>query len=356
MAITTGFKSYICTVESEGFILQFITTETMDYPDPLIFEPLQLPHRQTFILLHGRGSWAEKFGPELLKTAIHTPETAIPNRSQDQTMADETTHTPRAPKPALTLQTAFPHARFVFPTAARRRATIYKRAHTRQWFDNWELDPPATGREELQIGGLRETAAYLHRLLRAEIATVPGGAENVVLGGLSQGCAASLVALLLWEGEELGAVVGMCGWLPFAGRLIAEVRGGEDERRDSEELGFDPFRVDEPADDQTEDGALGKPEQRAVSWLREQLNLPVSHGPSSQLPVQRIPIFLGHGERDEKVSIELGRRASECLTKLGAGVCWREYDDLGHWYSSEMLEDLLYFLMRVFGGHCIPAE
>jgi hypothetical protein len=44
-------------------------------------------------------------------------------------------------------------------------------------------------------------------------------AKNVVLWGLSQGCAASLVALLTWDGEPFGAVVGMCGWLPFRKHL-----------------------------------------------------------------------------------------------------------------------------------------
>lgn len=74
-------------------------------------------------------------------------------------------------------------------------------------------------REELQEPGLRETTAYLHGLLRAEIAVPGGGAADVVLGRLSQGCAAARVALLLWEGKRPGAFVGMCGWLPVAARF-----------------------------------------------------------------------------------------------------------------------------------------
>lgn len=52
----------------------------------------------------------------------------------------------------------------------------------------------------------------LHRLLEREVREVGGG--------LSQGCAAALVAGLLWRGE---AVVGLCGWLPLAGRLMEEL-------------------------------------------------------------------------------------------------------------------------------------
>lgn len=329
----------------------------MDYPDPLVFEPLQLPHEQTFILLHGRGSWAKKFGPELLQTPIQNPSRDLPRHHYDKEKlsAAESASTSKTQKPTVTMRTAFPHARFVFPTAARRRATIYKRAYTHQWFDNWKLDQPATEREELQIEGLYETINFLHQLLREEIAIVPGGARNVVLSGLSQGCAASLVALFLWEGEDLGAVVGMCGWLPFAERLMKEIQGGEDEKHDNEALGFDPFAVDACNDDETGDGAKGSPAQRAVTWLREQLDLPALQLPSELLPVQRIPIFLGHGEQDEKVSIVLGRRASECLSELGASVCLKEYGDLGHWYSSDMLNDLLPFLQDVFESSYRPT-
>lgn len=323
----------------------------MEFPDPLIFEPLQLPHRQTFILLHGRGSWAEKFGPELLRTPTQNRNPISPDFNEKDRADDGPRDTSQTVKPAMTLQTAFPHARFVFPTAPRTRATIYKRARTHQWFDNWKLDPPATEREELQITGLHETTKYLHQLLRTEVSIVPGGAKNVVLGGISQGCAAALVALLLWEGEELGAFIGMCGRLPFADSLMAEGRGEHDEQDNHGVLGFDPFAVDACIGNKMSDEESSTPAKRAVDWLREYLDLPALQPPSELLSVQSIPIFLGHGVQDDKVSIELGRRASECLDMLGARVCWKEYGDLGHWYSSDMLTDLVQFLVRVPSIH-----
>ena len=80
----------------------------LSYPEPLIVSPLQ-KHKQTWIILHGRGSNALKFGPELLGTTI--PE-------------------------YVNLNQAFPNSKFIFPTAAPRRATIYKRSIIHQWFDN----------------------------------------------------------------------------------------------------------------------------------------------------------------------------------------------------------------------------
>jgi predicted esterase len=132
------------------------------YPEPTIVAPTQ-EHKQTFILLHGRGSTGSKFGPDLLAASV----------SDSQTLSE-----------------AFPHAKFIFPTATRRRAVIYKRALTHQWFDCWHLSEPSK-REDLQIDGLRETSAYIHALLREEIELV--GPRNVVLWGLSMGCAAALV-------------------------------------------------------------------------------------------------------------------------------------------------------------------
>lgn len=313
-----------------------------DYPEPLVIAPLSQPHKQTFIILHGRGSSGEKFGPVLLNTPITATSSA-----------DFPLSTTPSPTPT-TLASAFPHARFVFPSAARRRATLYRRAYTHQWFDNWKLDPPATEREELQEPGLRETTAYLHRLLRREIEQVGGGARNVVLGGLSQGQAAALTALLLWEGDPLAAAFGMCGWLPYAARLAeqsgtgAGARAGGPSTTDEEtqldddgdsDDGFDPFeRSGETADEIN-------PASRAVSWLREEIEVHRQESNASRsIRVPDIPLFLGHGTEDNKVNILLGREASRFLSSIGVRVCWREYQGLEHWYSGDMLRDIVEFI------------
>lgn len=97
------------------------------FPTPLVVPPLST-HKHTFILLHGRGSSATKFGPALLSTPI--PAVSAP----------ATPATPPAPRPAATLAALFPHAKFVFPTAARSRASVYARSVINQWFDCWHAD------------------------------------------------------------------------------------------------------------------------------------------------------------------------------------------------------------------------
>ena len=55
-----------------------------------------------------------------------------------------------------------------------------------------------------------------------------------MLGGLSQGCATSLISLLLWDGPPLKATFGMCGWLPYRSRLEEIISGGEGEGGDGD--------------------------------------------------------------------------------------------------------------------------
>ena len=275
--------------------------------------PLRSPHLQTIIILHGRGSSGSKFGPPLLSHPLSSP--------------------------LRTPQNAFPHSKFVFPTASTRRAALYKRAPIAQWFDNWDLRHP-TDREELQLEGLQETSAFVHRLLKAEIASV--GAQNVVLGGLSQGCAAALIAAMLWDGEALGGIVGMCGWLPFRGHM-EKIAIGEEEESESADQDY-PFEADvefESEDACGNQAAEGNLPVKAVAWLREELDF---RGSVGRVPFREMPLFLGHGVEDERVSIDLGREAKGCMEALGVRVRWREYAALGHWYSGEMLEDMLQFI------------
>lgn len=82
------------------------------YPTPLLIQPLREEHTHTIISLHGRGSNAERYGYELLKSG--------------------------------TLQARLSTVKFIFPTARKRRAVIFKRMPINQWFDNYSLDGPWT--------------------------------------------------------------------------------------------------------------------------------------------------------------------------------------------------------------------
>lgn len=259
-----------------------------NYPRPLVVPPQSGRHAQTLIVLHGRGSNAEEFGPELLDYKIHS---------------------------LGKLPDLFPNARFIFPTAAERLMKRFADEPASQWFDIWAVDRP-NEQLEIQLEGLRESVLYVHRLLESEVAAV--GSKNIVLWGMSQGCATSLTASLLWTGEALGSVVGMCGWLP----LTEKIR--------------------ELLTTSTYQNSRGKlPIDKAVEVLRKELQRPPCNDPTTALDT---PVFLGHGAEDEQVPMHLGQEAEDVLQELGVKARLCQYEGLDHWYAEEMLRHIVEFI------------
>lgn len=221
-------------------------------------------HTHTIILLHGRGSNSERFGHVFLET------TALAQR--------------------------LPTVKFVFPTARKRRSTVLKRIPIHQWFDNYSLEDPNT-RTELQVEGLEETGCFLRELVDEEVRLLREGHANdandasavgdgygrVVIGGVSQGCAAAVFCLLggfssLSKEEDggddgetrqspLGGFIGMSGWLPFE-REIAGLLNGESEDDDD-----DPFSHN----DEDEDDVPAH--IKALNHIRDILDLPPLQSP-----------------------------------------------------------------------------
>lgn len=289
----------------------------LEYPDPYIVPPRSGTHRQSFIIPHGRGSEGEVFGAHLLMTAI--------------------------PK-FNALQDAFPDAQFIFPTASKRRATAFGRTPINQWFDNWSLQDP-TERAELQYDGLRGSSEYIHQLLGKEIAAV--GGENVVVWGLSQGMAISMISLLLWTGPRFAAAVGMCGWIPLKAQLEQAVQDSDIEDEDNPFDDSEPSVFAEAANEIEHSNSSDTSKlEKAVNYLRDELELP--EGQASSTPLD-IPIYLGHGTEDVKVPTTQGEEAQALLQLLGFDVEFRRYDGLGHWYSPDMLHDIVQFLQRKTG-------
>ncbi|KAF1837350.1 phospholipase/carboxylesterase family protein-like protein [Decorospora gaudefroyi] len=300
---------------------------------PLVIPPLH-DHKTTMIILHGRGSSAEKFAEPLL-THIVSPGDKVPV-SSTELPADG------SPTSMKSFQEHFPNTKFVFPTAPLRRAVVFKRSLIHQWFDNWSLTEPEL-KQHLQVQGLRETTAYLHGLLKDEIEIV--GARNVVLMGLSQGCAASIIAMLLWKGERIGALVGMCGYLPFRKGMCDSVDDANSGDTDSL-VGSDDDEQEDMFERNDEELGSGSKFEKAVGWLREELGISQDNGGGDEQSssLQSIPVFMGHGRDDEKVPCYIGKLAADFLAGVDVSVTWQEYAGLGHWYSEDMLRDVVDFV------------
>ncbi|KAM5350520.1 hypothetical protein ACJ41O_007025 [Fusarium nematophilum] len=282
------------------------------FPPPIILVPLSPPHNLTVIILHGRGFNAQKFHPSLLSS-------------------------PCPPSPS-TFHGALSHARIVLPTAPLSRAAKYRRSLIHQWYEgtgDWE---PSSR------GDMRPSVERLHGILRDEVERLGGDAGRVVLMGFSQGAAMALVSWLLWEGRALGGVVVMSGFVPLAESMMGLLEEEDDEEDlfEGEEDEEDVFERDgEEREERT-------PLQRAIDELREEAEVEAGQ-PDAELSFLPTPVFMGHGLKDEDVEYRHGVRASELLERMGVEVEFNTYPDLAHWYSPEMLGDIVKFLDRLVG-------
>jgi predicted esterase len=277
-----------------------------------VVEPLAA-HTHTLILLHGLSSNGTKFGKELLETGI----TSI----------------------GKTLPQLLPGARFVFPTAKRRRSSAFKRSLLTQWFDIARLEDPEY-RKETQLQGLEESAAQLQPLIKEEVAKV--SARNVILGGISQGSAMSMSILIASE-YSLGGYVGLCSYLPYQND-IKDAAASELEDSTDED---DPFARDS---DNGHSESCSDPAVKGMEFERDLLGLPPIQNPTRANTAVTTPVFLGHGEADEKKPYTLGLGASKTLQTLGFEVIWKLYPELGHWYKvPDEIDDVVEFIRSSVG-------
>jgi predicted esterase len=273
------------------------------WPSPVVVEP-QTTHTHTFILLHGLGSNGRRFGRELLDTGIS---------SNKKSLAD-----------------AFPGARFIFPTAKTRRVTALKRSRVTAWFDMYSL-PDRSLREDVQIEGLIESSEYIRFLISQEADIV--STKNIVLGGLSNGCAMGLITFLSLE-YPLGAYIGMSARLPFRPDINEIIRSTND--------ATDTVMFGE------EDVEKKSSSAETLDFIRDLLSIDALDAEAeASEKLLSTPVFFGHGVKDEVVPCHLGEEAARTLQSLGVDVTLKRYPDLGHWYQvPEEIDDIMEFLSK----------
>jgi lysophospholipase-2 len=82
-----------------------------------------------------------------------------------------------------------------------------------QWFNMWSIENPED-REELQMAGLTASVSFILEVIRQEMNIIGAGPNRIILGGISQGCAAAIYALF-YSHERLGNLtITICTGLP----------------------------------------------------------------------------------------------------------------------------------------------
>lgn len=171
------------------------TSIIQSFPLPQVILPTTA-HRNTMIMVHGRGSDGKDFAEDLFNAEAITGET---------------------------LQQRLPGTKWIFHMAHWRQSTFWK-FQMKEWFDLWSVED-LTLREGLQVNGLYESILYIRNIIDEEIqsGTPP---ENIILGGISQGYATAIHVLLSGQ-HQLGGFIGVSGWIPFRTNL----RAGDDNLR-----------------------------------------------------------------------------------------------------------------------------
>ena len=271
-------------------------------PSTFIIEPSS-PHTHSVVLLHGLGSNGQKFGSELIQSGVCSNGKTLPD--------------------------TLPGTRFIFPTSKRRRSSAFSRAKLTQWFDIASLDDPSY-RNHTQTRGLEESYSEILDIINREAEEV--FPENIILGGLSQGCAMGLMCLLSIA-FPIGGFIGMSGWLPFRNDIDGLLTGEDD-----------PFGSD-TAEEEVPDPAL-----KILGYGRDLLSIDDPKPLSRNDSALSTPVFLGHGDADEKIRPSLGREAYQAMKAIGFRVDWKSYEGQGHWYKiPNEIDDIVDFIRTGIG-------
>lgn len=244
-------------------------------------------HTHTVILLHGRDSTASEFASEFFESQA----------SDD-----------------LTLPETFPSIKWVFPCSNLRNSARFETALS-QWFDMWSVEN-SSERREGQVEGLNESIFEIVEVVRSE-AQLVGGVERVILGGISQGCATAIHALIC-GGIRIGGFIGISSWLPFQ----------------------------EPIEDICRQyvNPTGRIQAIRALFFDPSAFLTALHLNNSSNPFST-PAFLSHSKDDDVVPIKNGERLHQGLRTLSIPVTWKEYEDGGHWVNEPQgVDDLVEFI------------
>jgi predicted esterase len=279
-----------------------------------IVEPLSV-HTHSIILLHGLGSNGEKFGAELLETAIRSD--------------------------GRILRQLLPGARFIFPTAKRRRSSAFRRSKLIQWYDIASLDDPSY-RRHTQVQGLEESLAEILDIVKEETTKVP--AKNILLGGLSQGMSMAIICLLMME-YPIGGFLGMSGWMPYRQDVHDLLTtGGQNSEADDED---NPFGTD---DDDGSEQVEQEPILKVIDFVKDLLAVDRAGARDLSGTAITTPVLLGHGSLDEKIAPSLGNDVCDTLQAIGFEVEWKVYEGQGHWYKiPDQIDDITEFLEHRIG-------
>lgn len=176
-------------------------------------------------------------------------------------------------------------------------------------------------KNEIQIDGLRESVKEILDLIRTEAALI--SPDRIILGGISQGCATAIHALL-YGGIRLGGSIGLSSWLPIEPEITITMADNLAWSMVGNRLQYSHKMLNKPTD-----------QAETTSVLSD----------LSSTSVLGTPVFLSHSRDDDVATIANGEKLSTTLERLGMTVSWRPYEDGGHWINEPQgVDDIVSFI------------
>lgn len=229
--------------------------------------PPSKTHTHTVIFLHGHGSNGSEFSEDFMCTEASNGQTLAEYFSFKKWMfpSAPTSCIPDSEHAEGMLQWFnLPYVVPFLPCKLRRDSILMS--------SQSDTEHPDSSEQE-EVEHIAAAARDIADLVEREIAIA--GADRVILGGTSQGCAIATYALLL-VGRQLGGYIGLSSWLSSRHTLVTMLD-----------------------------------ENEALST----------------------PVLLAHCQDDEMICIVCGHQLRDELRWYGMNVAWREYEDGGHWIN-----------------------
>lgn len=229
------------------------------FPEAHYIFPEQPLHTHTIIFLHGRNSTGGDFAEELFEGLTSS---GLPFASH----------------------AAIQGYKWIFPNARSSFSEQFQEELT-EWFDLSSTSNPHS-EPERQTQGLQASVAYVNAMINEELKSIP--ANRIILGGISQGFATAICALLSCP-HEFGGFIGISGWLPY----------------------------------------LQLSDKKIIA-------------------ATKTPMVIMHSQDDEVIEVQEGREASTALRDWGFNVMFTEYKNGGHEICEPHgYDDLQEFLIKV---------
>ncbi|KAI8345706.1 Phospholipase/carboxylesterase/thioesterase [Mortierella sp. GBAus27b] len=178
-----------------------------------------------------------------------------------------------------------PHVKFIFPNAPVQAVSLNTGMKMPSWYDIYSLDDIDLNEDEK---GMLETRQKVMEIVREEVEVNNIPANRIVIGGFSQGCVISMLTGLTAEYKFAG-ILALSGYMPLHKKIMS--------------MASDSNR--------------------------------------------KTPIFWGHGDVDQIVLYEYGKKTVELLRNNKYDVQFETYPRMAHGTCAKEIKDIVTFLTKV---------